>query len=81
MDIAVGQCATDSELLNGIIRLFVFLNRHGPAFQHFQCKIDKESFRLEIVKEIEYDPDDDGSKKRKGSKGGGIAHLPDDIEE
>jgi hypothetical protein len=82
VDIAIGLCATEAELKNNIIRLFVFLNRHGAALQHFQGAVDAATYRMEILKEIEYDPDDTGESKSKGKgKGKGVANLPDDIEE
>ena len=83
VDIAIGLCATESELKNNVIRLFVFLNRHGAALQHFQGAVDASTYRMEILKELEYDPDDTGESKGKG-KGKdkkGVTHLPDDIEE
>jgi hypothetical protein len=83
VDISIGLCATEAELKNNIIRLFVFLNRHGAALQHFQGAVDASTYRMEILKELEYDPDDTGETKGKG-KGKdkkGVSHLPDDIEE
>lgn len=80
VDVAFGLCATDAEIKNNILRLFVFLNRHGPALQHFQGVVDTASYRFEILKEIEYDPDDAGGSGKKG-KGKGISRLPDDLEE
>ena len=84
VDIAIGLCATEAELKNNVIRLFVFLNRHGPALQHFQGAVDASAYRMEILKELEYDPDDTGTDskgKGKGKDKKGVAHLPDDLEE
>lgn len=81
VDIAIGLCATDAELKNNIIRLFVFLNRHGPALQHFQGAVDAEAYRMEILKEIEYDPDEEASDSKKGKKGRSTARLPENLEE
>ena len=84
VDIAIGLCATEAELKNNVIRLFVFLNRHGPALQHFQGAVDAAAYRMEILKELEYDPDDTGTDskgKGKGKDKKGVAHLPDDLEE
>ena len=39
---------------------------------------------MEILKELEYDPDDTGTDskgKGKGKDKKGVAHLPDDLEE
>jgi len=84
VDIAIGLCATEAELKNNVIRLFVFLNRHGPALQHFQGAVDAAAYRMEILKELEYDPDDTGTDskgKGKGKDKKGVAHLPEDLEE
>jgi replicative DNA helicase len=84
VDIAIGLCATEAELKNNVIRLFVFLNRHGPALQHFQGAVDASAYRMEILKELEYDPDDTGTDskgKGKGKDKKGVSHLPDDLEE
>jgi hypothetical protein len=84
VDIAIGLCATEAELKNNVIRLFVFLNRHGPALQHFQGAVDASAYRMEILKELEYDPDDTGTDskgKGKGKDKKSVSHLPDDLEE
>lgn len=85
VDIAIGLCGTDAEIKNNTIRLFIFLNRHGAAFQHFQGSVDAAAYRMEILKEIEYNPDEDsggsGGGRKKKKKDSGVAHLPDDLEE
>lgn len=73
VDVSFGLCGTEEELLQNIIRYFVFLNRHGAAFQHFRGKVDAEKYTMTIDEEIEYNPDDEeeDSSYRKGGKGGG----------
>lgn len=86
VDVAIGLCGTDAEIKNNTIRLFIFLNRHGAAFQHFQGSVDAAAYRMEVLKEIEYDPDEDGGGsggggRKKKKKDTGVAHLPEDLEE
>lgn len=80
VDAAIGLCGTDAEIINGILRWFVFLNRHGPAFQHFQGKVDAERYRLEIEQEIDYDPEAE-QKNRKRKDAGPADHLPPELQE
>lgn len=76
VDVSFGLCGTEEEIMQNVIRYFVFLNRHGAAFQHFRGKVDAEKYTMTIDEEIEYNPDEDeeeGSGKsysKKGSKGG-----------
>lgn len=69
VDAAIGLCSTDEEYLHQRLRYFVFLNRHGDAYKHFDGKVDPERMRLTIDKAIDYKPDDDddedGLKPRK----------------
>jgi len=76
VDVAFGICATDAEMLNDTLRVFVFLNRHGPALQHFQGKTDKDTFRIELEREIEYNPEEVVQRRRKD----GPQKLPDDLQ-
>lgn len=57
VDVAIGLCATESEHKQGRCRYFIFINRHGPQYLHFEGKVDPESYRMTIEREIEYDPD------------------------
>jgi replicative DNA helicase len=86
VDAAIGICSTNEEYSKNILRFFVFVNRHGPAFQHFQGKIDPERSRIDIGKEIAYDPDDEiaEDKKSRGNGGGGRGRsssqaIPEDL--
>lgn len=81
VDIAFGICATDAELLNNVLRFFIFLNRHGPALQHFQGTVDPAAYRIEINKEIEYDPDEAlAAKGGRGKKREKLPELPNEFE-
>ena len=68
----VSNCMTDEEVSQNIFRTFVFINRHGPAFQHFRGKVDPETMFIDLGEEIPYDPEDEddksSSKKRIGKK-------------
>jgi len=68
VDISIGLCATDEEYNSNILRTFVFLNRHGGAFQHFEGKVDPETMQIDIGREIDYNPEEENelpAKKRK----------------
>ena len=80
VDIAIGLCASDDEYKHDRIRYFVFLNRHGEAFKHFEGTVDPARMQMTVEGEIDYNPDDDGadedqrprrasSKNRKLTKG------------
>ena len=56
VDVALGLCATDAEIQMGIIRVFVVLNRHGPAFQHIRGRVSPAVSRIELEELIEYVP-------------------------
>jgi hypothetical protein len=72
VDVAIGLCCTDEEMSQNIFRTFVFINRHGPAFQHFRGKVDPETMFIDLGQEIPYDPEDEDdksfSKKKIGRK-------------
>jgi replicative DNA helicase len=74
VDVAIGLCMTEDEYAENIFRTFVFINRHGAAFQHFRGKVDPETMTVDIGEEIPYEPEDersgDGDRKprRKGGK-------------
>ena len=59
VDIAIGLCATDAEYLQKRMRYFVFLNRHGEAYKHYDGKVDPERMQMTVDGEINYNPDDD----------------------
>ena len=85
VDVAFGLCSTDAEYKQHILRQFVFLNRHGMAYQHFRGKVDPERMRITIDEEIEYNPEDElnGSNRgrRGGSRGGPAPNLPSELRE
>lgn len=67
VDIAIGLCATDDEYKHDRVRYFVFLNRHGEAYKHYEGVVDPVHMKVAVNKEIDYIPDDDdGEKKPKG---------------
>jgi replicative DNA helicase len=67
VDIAIGLCATDAEYKHDRIRYFVFLNRHGEAYKHYEGVVDPAHMRVVVNGEIEYKPEEeDGEKKPRG---------------
>ncbi len=73
VDISIGLCATDTEYSQNILRTFVFINRHGKAFQHFRGIVDPETYTIDIGAEIPYEAEDEENsgkikyKKRKSA--------------
>ena len=66
VDIAIGICSTDDEYKHDAVRYFVFLNRHGEAYKHYEGKVDPERMKMTVDGEIEYnadDEEDDGDTK------------------
>ena len=80
VDVAFGICGTDEELMDNILRLFFFLNRHGVALRQFECELDKERYRMTVTRELPYEPDDE-HKGRGGKKYQKGQPPPDLIEE
>lgn len=71
VDAAIGLCSTDDEYIHKRLRYFVFLNRHGDAYKHFDGKVDPERMKLTVGAPIDYhsDADDDeGAKPRSRSR-------------
>lgn len=69
VDVAIGICATEQEYLCNRTRYFVFLNRHGDAFKHYEGKVDPERMQMTVDREIAYEPEDEQeSKPPSGSK-------------
>lgn len=54
VDIAIGNCATDEEYQQHKQRTFVFLNRHGAAYQHFSGQVDPKVMQIDIGRKIEW---------------------------
>lgn len=83
LDVAIGLCATESEYAQNILRTFVFINRHGAAFQHFRGKVDPSRCLIDVGESIPYDPDeeqpgDDGGRRRgRGREGNVPSELTD----
>jgi hypothetical protein len=70
VDIAFGLCATDQEYKENILRTFVFVNRWGPAFQHFQGTVDPARASISFGNEIEWNPEEDEKDDKKSRRGG-----------
>jgi hypothetical protein len=83
VDIAIGLCATDAEYLNNILRAFVFMNRHGPAYQHLRGKVDPDLMQIEFEEEIEYVPDEAESPRgrRQRDSSGPARNLPEELQQ
>ena len=69
VDAAIGICATDSEYKQNVIRLFVFLNRHGPHNKHYRGTVDAARYRIVINEEIEYNPDEEDEEPARPARG------------
>jgi hypothetical protein len=59
VDAAIGLCSTDREYHQNRIRYFVFLNRHGEAYKHYDGSVDPSRMRMTVENEIEYRPEDE----------------------
>jgi len=57
VDVAIGLCATDAEYSQNILRTFIFLNRHGQAYQQFKGLVDPTVAQIDIGEQIEFDPE------------------------
>lgn len=66
VDAAIGLCATDDEYVHGRMRFFVFLNRHGEAYKHYDGTVDPVHMKVSVNQEIDYTPEDDEGKKVRG---------------
>ncbi len=66
VDAAIGLCATDAEYKHNRIRYFVFLNRHGDAYKHYEGVVDPAHMKVVVNGEIDYKPEDEdeGGKKQ-----------------
>jgi len=77
VDIAIGLCGTDTEIKENKMRYFVFLNRHGKAFQHFTGSVDPEMMRMSVGEEIPYDPEED----KPASKEYRRSAIPEELQD
>jgi replicative DNA helicase len=68
VDVAIGLCATDDEYAQNIIRYFVFLNRHGTAYQHFRGNVEPRSMTMSILEKLEWRPEEDQGGERPGHR-------------
>jgi len=78
VDGAIVLCQTPTEYQKNIFRTFVYVNRHGPAFQYFQGSVDPASSKIDFGDSIPYNPDEEAEKPRYSSnrKNGGV---PEDL--
>jgi hypothetical protein len=82
VDAALVLCQTPTEYQKNILRTFVFINRHGPAFQYFQGTVDPAINRVNLGDAIEYNPDEaeeakaEGRQRRTSNRGPG---LPEEL--
>lgn len=52
VDIALGLCGTPEESNRGVMRFFLFLNRHGEQYRHFQGTVNPEIMKIDITEDI-----------------------------
>lgn len=81
LDVAIGLCSTESEYAQNILRTFVFINRHGAAFQHFRGKVDPSRCVIDVGESIPYDPDEEQEQqsRERGGRGGRGSHVPSEL--
>lgn len=74
VDAAIGLCATEEEYMMGVIRYFIFVNRHGPQYLHFRGKVDPARYTMTVDEEIEYDPEAEDKEEAASARkrGGGF---------
>lgn len=71
VDVALGLCATEGEHKQHKIRYFIFLNRNGEQYLHFEGKVDPMTYRMTVDTQIDYDPDAEEEEKNSRRRGGG----------
>ena len=69
-DIGIGLYSTPAEYAANKMRHFVFINRHGPAQQHFSVTVDPARCKVSVDEEIPYDPDAMAETPQRGGRGG-----------
>jgi hypothetical protein len=62
VDVGIGLCATDGEIIANVLRVFVFLNRHGPKFQHIFSRVYPAQSKIELDHLIPYEPEAEQEK-------------------
>jgi hypothetical protein len=80
VDAAIGLCSTDDEYLQHRLRYFVFLNRHGDAYKHFDGKVDPERMKLTVDKEIDFKPDEDEDEPKPRRKSHIVRRMAKEAE-
>lgn len=74
VDVALGLCATGIEHSQNLLRVFVFLNRHGAQYQHFHGIIDPPRYTITLKgfgEEVDPDGEEQADEKTKVRRGGG----------
>lgn len=78
VDVGIGLCQTPEERTQGLLRYFIFLNRHGPQYGYFQGKVMDDKFTLQVDEELKYHEEvakwEEAMKRTKGDRNtkGGI---------
>lgn len=86
VDVAFGLCSTDEEHRGNILRLFNFINRHGPGGQHLRGRVDPMSWRMEFNEEVAYaeqkqmQEDAEETKRGRGARGS-RSKVPSELTE
>ena len=68
VDVGIGLCATEEEHMQNIMRIFVFLNRHGEAGHHFKCNVKPAEMQVEVEERIAWSPSQDQDEKPRKRK-------------
>lgn len=79
VDVAIGLCASDAEFMQNVLRLFVFINRHGPAMQHFRGEVSPDVMQIRINEEIPYEPEDNTRRRGRGRRERDEEALPEEL--
>ncbi len=81
VDGAIGLCATEAEFKQDVLRLFIFINRHGKALQHFRGAVSPDVMQIRVNEEIPYEPEDEpnepGRRRRRDREDG---DLPEELQ-
>lgn len=59
VDVALGLCATEGEHKQNRIRYFIFLNRNGEQYVHYEGKVDPTTYKMTVDAQIDYNPDEE----------------------
>ncbi len=73
VDVSIGLCQTPEERCKNLIRYFVFLNRHGPAYGYYQGKVEDDKFKMGMDTELKYEEAmaafEEEQKAKRGDRG------------